>query len=71
MTPSVSLEVAFGRFLDHHRALNHSQAQLSHYNATFQDFQRFLTVTKRPQHITILTTETFEAFASWLKDQPR
>jgi hypothetical protein len=29
MTPSVSLEVAFGRFLDHHRALNHSQAQLS------------------------------------------
>ncbi|HET8631504.1 MAG TPA: hypothetical protein VFL91_29115, partial [Thermomicrobiales bacterium] len=65
------LEEAKTRFLDHHRAMNHSAKQIKHYEVTFKDFDRFLTTTKRTKTTATLTTATFEAFASWLKEQPR
>lgn len=65
------LEEAKTRFLDHHRAMNHSAKQIKHYEVTFKDFDRFLTTTKRTKTTATLTTATFEAFAAWLNDQPR
>lgn len=68
---TMRLEEAKTRFLDHHRAMNHSAKQIKHYEVTFKDFDRFLTTTKRTKTTATLTTATFEAFASWLKEQPR
>lgn len=65
------LDEAQARFLDHHRGLNHSAHQLRHYGRTFDDFDRFLTATRRTKTTASLTTPIFESYAVWLKNQPR
>src|SRR5439155_7214079 len=58
------------RFLSFHRASNHSQKQLAHYDLTFRDFARFLAATDRTDALAALTTPTFEAFVAYLKATP-
>src|SRR5207248_8386327 len=49
---------------------NHSPKQLTHYQLTFRDFDRFLEETRRPATLAAITTQTFEAFIEHLKDTP-
>lgn len=65
------LDEAQSRFLEHHRALNHSAHQLRHYGRTFEDFDRFLTKTRRAKTTASLTTPIFESYSVWLKNEPR
>ncbi len=66
-----TLEEARARFFDYQRGENHSPKQLAHYRQTFQDFDRFLEETGRPQHVGALTSEVLQAFVVWLKETPR
>ncbi|HET8627555.1 MAG TPA: hypothetical protein VFL91_09055, partial [Thermomicrobiales bacterium] len=56
------------RFLEHHRSLNHSIHQILHYQATFRDFDRYLTYSRRPKTTASLTPTVFEAYTVWLKN---
>src|ERR671933_474618 len=65
-----SLAHAQERFLASHAARNHSTKLIEHYQATFQDFDRFLAATRRRKSVEVLTSEAMEAFATWLRETP-
>ncbi len=65
-----SLADAQQRFFAYQAGENHSPKQLAHYRQTFKDFDRFLAVKRHPRHVGILTSETCQAFVTWLKETP-
>jgi len=65
------LDQAREMFLTEHRAQNHSVKQISHYQGTFKDFDKFLTATNRHRSLRAINTEAIQQFMLWLKDTPR
>ncbi|MDP9359805.1 MAG: tyrosine-type recombinase/integrase [Chloroflexota bacterium] len=59
------------RYLDHHRARNHSPRTIERYRETFRDLHRFLEATGRPTDSSVLTGADLSAFGSWLRTAPK
>lgn len=69
--PAMRLSQAKELFLADRNASGLSAKYVLHLTVTFKDFADFLTATRRAQTVAILTTETLQAFAAWLKAKPR
>ncbi len=65
-----TLEEAIDRFLADREAAGHSPKYLTHLKVTLADFARFIQQTRRTPTVATLTTETFQAFVTWLKETP-
>jgi site-specific recombinase XerD len=67
---SHSLDALFTRYLAHHAALNRSPRSIDHHRDSQKLLLRFLAETDRAADHTVLTTETMQGFATWLRDSP-
>jgi integrase len=63
--PLVDLEMAY---LDWHRSRGSTPATIAKYESSFRLFQRFSQ--GKPQDSRLLSTETFRAFAAWMRETP-
>ncbi|MDP9472169.1 MAG: hypothetical protein M3Q71_16125, partial [Chloroflexota bacterium] len=67
----IPLDTLETRYLDHHRARNHSPKTIERYRETFRDLHRFLEATDRPPDSSVLTGADLSAFGSWLRTAPK
>ncbi len=67
----IPLDSLESRYLDHHRARNHSPKTIDRYAETFRDLHRFLEATGRPADSSVLTGADLSAFGSWLRTAPK
>src|SRR4051812_13180117 len=58
------------RYLNWHKAANHSPKTIERYQETFHDLHRFITATHRPSDTSLLTSELLNAFGTWLRETP-
>ncbi len=70
MQTGLPLRDAERRFLDYHRAKQHAQKTIEHYEQTFTDLDRFIKATNRPRIVGVLTTSNLDAFSHWLAETP-
>ena len=54
-------------YLEHHRALGHSEKTVAHYYNSFLVFHRFVAETKKPATDEALTTAVMQEFVGWLR----
>lgn len=65
-----SLERLEATYLNHHKALGHSDKTVAHYTNTFLVFHRFLSETDKPSTSECLTTAVMQEFVTWLRETP-
>lgn len=58
------------RFLNYHRANQHSEKTLRHYRQTFRNWHRYLEAVKLSPTTAALTTEHVRGFAVWIAETP-
>lgn len=70
MDTHYSLQDLIDRFGSYQQAVGRAQGTVDRYGYTFLLFGRFIEATGREPTVHILTTETMEAFAKWLRATP-
>jgi site-specific recombinase XerD len=58
------------RYLDHHRALGHSEQTITHYRVSFRLLHKWIEATSREMNTGSLTTSGMEQFSVWLQITP-
>ncbi len=67
----IPLNTLEARYLNHHRARNHSPKTIERYAESFRDLHRFLEATGRPADSSVLTSADLTAFGAWLRTAPK
>lgn len=65
-----TLDEVEARYLDHHRALGHSDATITHYKDSFRLLHKWIEATSRELDTGSLTTSGMEQFSYWLQVTP-